>query len=123
MITEPVTSYNTGSLNCITYNYASLSKLINGIITDSKSSSSNKDDEIKMPPTRESIIMLCTKLNLKIKPTKVIDCVLYCRGPKQERAPSEDFDMNLLVKWFLINIKTLHHDNLKKVDPDWLYKK
>jgi hypothetical protein len=76
-----------------------------------------------MPPTRESITMLCSLLNLKITSTKAIDAVLYCRGSQLEKAPAEDFNMNDLVKWFLINIKTMHHDNLKKVDPDWLYKK
>ena len=59
-------------------------------------------------------------MNLKITPTKCIDAVLYCRGPQMEKANPDDFEMTSLVKWFLINIKTMHHDDIKKADKDWV---
>ena len=75
-----------------------------------------------MPPTRESIQLLCKAMNLKITPTKSIDAVLYCRGPKMEEAPPANFQMIDLVKWFLINLKTMHHDDIKKADVNWVKK-
>ena len=36
---------------------------------------------IKMPPTRDGFYQLCKMLNLKITPTKVLDALLFIRGP------------------------------------------
>jgi len=40
-----------------------------------------------------------------------------------EKANPDDFEMTSLVKWFLINIKTMHHDDIKKADKDWVFMK
>jgi hypothetical protein len=70
--------------------------MINQTVIDSKQriggSGSNKT-EIKMPITRESMMLLCNAMNIKITPTKCIDAILYCRGPLLEKAPPEDFEM------------------------------
>jgi hypothetical protein len=42
-------------MNSVKYNYASLAKTINSIITESKQRSGNKKNEIVVPITRESI--------------------------------------------------------------------
>ena len=52
---DPKPTHNTGSMNSIKYNYASLAKQINAIITESKQRSGTKKNEIKMPITRESM--------------------------------------------------------------------
>ena len=50
-----------------------------------------QSEVIKMPITREGMVILCNSMNLKIKPTRAIDAVIYSRGPKMEQAPEEDF--------------------------------
>ena len=51
------------------------------------SNAQNKDKEkeqyvpIKMPPTREGFAQLCKGMNLKISPTKILDALLFIRGP------------------------------------------
>jgi hypothetical protein len=39
-----------------------------------------QNDVIKLPITRYGMVSLCNSMNLKIKPTKAIDAVIYCRG-------------------------------------------
>ena len=45
-----------------------------------------------------------------------LDAILYCRGVKMENAPPEQFSLNKLVQWFLLNQKVLEHENLDKAD-------
>ena len=75
---------------------------------------------IKMPPTREGFAQLCKMMNLKISPTKILDALLFIRGPQMEDSNPDEFDFDKVVQWFLINIKTMKHLDLSKVDPDWI---
>jgi hypothetical protein len=92
-ITEGLVFSNIGSLNSERYNYASLNNKINRLITESqyRDPSGAMRPEIKMPITRENMKILCSAMNLRITPIKIIDAVLYCRGPKMEKAPPSNF--------------------------------
>lgn len=48
-------------------------------------------------------------MNLKITPTKAIDAIIYCRGKDMENGADEDFDIQKLVQWFLMNMKVMQH--------------
>ena len=63
-------------------------------------------NSIQIPITRDGMVTLCNSMNLKIKPTKAIDAVIYCRGPKMEQSPEEDFNIEKLVHWFQMNTST-----------------
>ena len=75
---------------------------------------------IAWPPTRSSLDLLFRALNLKIAPTKLIDALIYSRGPKMEDEPAENFNEDKLVQWFLLNLKTLKHIDYNLADPEWL---
>ena len=59
-------------------------------------------------------------MNLKITPTKVLDALLFIRGPQMENSDPEEFEMDKVIQWFLLNMKTLRHDDLSKADQTWL---
>jgi hypothetical protein len=43
-----------------------------------------------------------------------------------DNADPAEYSINKLVKWFVMNVRTLNHISLKKegvVDPDWLEEK
>jgi hypothetical protein len=53
-----------------------------------------------MPPTKISVKKLFHGLNLEISPSKIIECILYCRGKKMEysiEASEEKYDITKLV--------------------------
>ena len=77
---------------------------------------------IQIPITRDGMVTLCNSMNLKIKPTKAIDAVIYCRGPKMEQSPEEDFNIEKLVHWFQMNMKTMQHADPSKADQNWVIK-
>ena len=75
-----------------------------------------------MPITREGMLILCKSMNLICTPTRAIDAVIYCRGEKMENGPESEFSMKKLVQWFLLNMKTMQHQDTKLVDTNWLIK-
>ena len=75
---------------------------------------------IEWPPTRDSFKLLCMALNLEISENKVYDAIVYCRGPKLEQEPEDNFSMDKLTQWFLMNLKTFKHINYEFADQDWL---
>ena len=75
-----------------------------------------------MPPTREGFAQLCKGMNLKITPTKILDALLFIRGPSMENSDPEEFDFDKVIAWFMLNIKTMRHLDLSKADPVWLKK-
>lgn len=74
---------------------------------------------IAWPPTRHSLELLFRALNLRVAPTKLIDALIYSRGPKMEEEAPENFSVDKLVQWFLLNLKTLKHIDYKLSDPEW----
>lgn len=74
---------------------------------------------IAWPPTRQSMVLLFQALNLRVSPTQLIDALIYSRGPKMEDEPPENFSLDNLVQWFLLNLKTLKHIDFKIADADW----
>lgn len=74
-----------------------------------------------MPPTRAMIRKLFESLNLILQESRVIDCLLFCRGPKMEKSDPEDFKIEKFNQWFQINIRTFAHKSSKNVDAGWLY--
>jgi len=74
-----------------------------------------------MPPTKAGLQKLFVLMNLDVSPGKLLDCLVYCRGKKLEQSiEPEDYDSSKLVQWFVMNIRTLKHLDLKKVDPGWV---
>ena len=79
-------------MNSLPYTFKQIHDMITRVIEESNQMDKGKQKEaIKMPITREGMIILFKSMNLKLKPTKAIDAVIYCRGPKMEQAPEEDF--------------------------------
>jgi hypothetical protein len=75
---------------------------------------------IVWPPTRWSLNLLFRAINLKVSPTRLIDALIYSRGPKMDEEPAENFNMDKLIQWFLLNLKTIKHIDYKLADPEWL---
>ena len=76
-----------------------------------------------MPPTRANLAALFKAVNLRVPPTRLLDCLIFCRGKQMEEADPEEFQMGKLVQWFLLNLRTLSHISLRKenvADQDWL---
>lgn len=83
--------------------------MINSVISEneklSKTFSNNQNKEkkdevyipIKMPPTREGFAQLCKGMNLKISPIKILDALLFIRGPQMENSDPEEFDFDKVV--------------------------
>mmetsp|Transcript_2782 Transcript_2782/g.4363 ORF Transcript_2782/g.4363 Transcript_2782/m.4363 type:complete len:116 (-) Transcript_2782:180-527(-) len=80
-----------------------------------------KEHELHLPPTKQTLVKLFDLLNLDVSPVKVIDCLVYCRGKKMDEADPEEFQMNSLYEWFMINLRTLKHLSLDRVDKEWIY--
>ena len=79
-----------------------------------------REGSIAMPPTREGLKKLFKALNLDVPPVKRIDCLVYCRGKRMEYSNPDDFNIQRLMKWFLMNIRTFKHISNKDIDPEWL---
>lgn len=122
--------WQVNSLNCLPYDFSTLKKLITKTVQESEEnartmSNQNKgkfanNKPIAWPPTRHSLKLLFEALNLFVAPTKLIDALIYSRGPKMEEEPAENFDLDKLVQWFLLNLKTLKHIDYKYADPEWM---
>ena len=68
---------------------------------------------IQWPPTKYSFELLCKALNLKVTPTRIYDAIIYSRGPKMDEEPPEKFSYKKLIHWFLMNLKTIRHENVE----------
>ena len=74
-----------------------------------------EDNSIPMPPTKKGLDTLFKKLNLYVPTLKIVDCLVYTRGKAMEDAPPEDFEMEKLVTWFEMNLRTLKHLDSKSI--------
>jgi hypothetical protein len=102
------------SRNSIDYDATSLRELVVGKIADCK---------ITLPPTKQGLNTLFKALNLRVPMQRVYECLIFCRGAKMEQSGADEFDIETLVDWFLINLRTLDHLDEKKVDSGWLAEK
>lgn len=117
-------------MNSLPYNAKILKKIINRKVSEAEENSRMLNISFKgitankwpiaWPPTRKSMNLLFRALNLSVAPTKMLDCLIYCRGPKMEDEPPENFDIDKLVDWFILNLKTLKHIDYNLANPDWL---
>ena len=99
------------SLNSLPFDAKSIKTLLNKKI---------KELKIEMPPGRVCLTKLFDSINLSVPTVSIIDCILYCRGPKMENSDPEEFEMDKLVQWFILNIRTFKHQRSEGVDPYWL---
>ena len=70
-------------MNSLPYSFKQIHEIISRKIDESNQMDKkvgNQNDVIKLPITRDGMVNLCNSMNLKIKPTKAIDAVIYCRG-------------------------------------------
>ena len=102
------------SRNSIDYDQHPLRELIVGKIADRK---------IVLPPTKQGLVTLFKALNLRVPMQRVYECLIFCRGAKMEQSNADEFDIETLIDWFLINLRTLDHIDEKKVDGSWLAEK
>ena len=65
-------------------------------------------------------MLLFKALNLRVAPTRLLDALIYSRGPKMEEEPPESFTLEKLVSWFMLNLKTIKHLDYKQADQEWL---
>ena len=72
-------SVSLDSMNSHPYDESSILKLVQKQI---------KSHKIEIPPTRESLAKLFDALNLSVTTTKILDCLIFCRGQKMD---SDDF--------------------------------
>ena len=80
-----------------------------------------EDALIPMPPTKKGLNRLFQKLNLYVPTLKIVDCLVYCRGKAMEDGNPDDFEMEKLVSWFELNLRTLKHLSNKGVaDKQWI---
>lgn len=79
--------------------------------------------KIVLPPTKQSLVTLFKNLNLRVPMQRVYECLIFCRGAKMEQSNPDDFQLDTLIDWFLINIRTLDHLDEKKVDKTWIAEK
>jgi len=75
-----------------------------------------------VPPTKAGLDLFFKSLNLKVGPTRLIEALIYCRGPKMELSEDE-FKISKLIQWVANNIRTLNHIDESKVDPAWVAEK
>lgn len=75
---------------------------------------------INWPPGREDFENLCKAMNLKVTKHKIIEAVMYFRGPELEEEPAENFSFEKLIKWFQMNLSAIQHENLDLVKPEWI---
>ena len=83
-----------------------------------------KDNEIVMPPTKESLYKLFELMNLSISPVKIIDCLVFCKSVSKKptnlkktkdlktgKETEEEwiYDNSKLTQWFHFNIRTFKH--------------
>jgi len=112
-------------LNSLSYDFRSLKTLIDKTI---------KEENIVVPPTKESLAKLFVALNLMVSPVKVIDCLVFCKSaakrPKVVKrkdpktgAEIEDewvYETTKLIQWFHLNVRTFKHLDESKVDKNWM---
>ena len=89
------------SCNSLSFHVVAIEGMINKAIRE--------DNSIPMQPTKKGLDKLFQKLNLYVPTLKIVDCLVYCRGKAMEDAPPEDFEMEKLVGWFELNLRTLKH--------------
>ena len=114
------------SMNSLSYDYRSLKALVDKTI---------KDENITVPPTKESLNKLFMVLNLNVSPVKVIDCLVFCKSAakkpkslKKKKDPKTGveveeewvYDTTKLIQWFHLNVRTFKHLDETKVDKNWM---
>ena len=55
-------------------------------------------------------------MNIHLSYLMATDAILYCRGKELEN--SNEFDMDKLIQWFLMNIKTLRQIKYNDISDD-----
>lgn len=117
--------HDLASLNSLSYDFRSLKTLVDKTI---------KEENILVPPTKESLGKLFVALNLMVSPVKVIDCLVFCKSaakrPKHVKkkdpktgAEIEDewvYETTKLIQWFHLNVRTFKHLDESKVDKTWM---
>lgn len=58
---------------------------------------------INWPPGRRDFEHLCMALNIRVPAKKLIEGVIYFRGPKMDEEPIEEFNFDKMIKWFQMN--------------------
>ena len=99
------------SMNSLDYSEASIRLMLSKKI---------KELKLEMPPTRDGLARLFEALNLYATTVTCIDCLLFCRGHKLEKSNPDDFNIDKMIQWFSLNIRTLKHINYEGVDPEWV---
>ena len=100
-------TWSAASLNSLPYEPKALKRLINKTVTESeenarmqlnpnKSVTAN-NKPIAWPPTRDSLGLLFKALNLNVAPTRLLDALIFSRGPKMEDESPENFSIDKLI--------------------------
>lgn len=95
------------SMNSLDYSEQSIRLMLNKKI---------KELKLEMPPTRDGLARLFEAINLYATTVTCIDCLLFCRGHKLEKSNPEDFNIDKLIQWFTLNIRTLKHISYEGID-------